>query len=184
MTEECKVKTEIVALSTRLETLMGNVNFRPEYDRVHDSPEQLLAVGKLNLREYEKIEGMDEERQERIWNLISTILATVLQEEAIDKYGNTDGSSIRLVLYGWFNQAKNREYCDRLMQTAKLALLNFGLTEEHLQYVIKCLDKLPEVIIDVLAKETGHLRLLPRSNAHSIAIALADIVKEAGSFDQ
>lgn len=167
-------------LGTRLKSLMGNVNFRSDYDQAVDSPERLLAVGEHNLREFEKIKAMGEKRQERIHHIISNILATVLQKEAIETYGDTDGSSIRQVLDDWHNQPENLAYWERLMKTAKQGLLGFNLTEDQCQTIMKYIfDRLPEVIIETMEELTSPLRFLPRAEAPSIASAIADIMKEA-----
>ncbi len=171
-------------LVKRFQGLMGNVNFYSDYDRALSSPDHLLKIGKHNLKELTKIDAMDGEHRDRIESLLWNILGTVLQEEAIAKYGNTDDKSIRQVLNYWYNQPDNREYCERLIKSARQGVMNLNLTEGQLQDVNKCLDKLPDVIMDILAKKTGHIRLLPRSHANSIAIALADMIKEAGSCSQ
>jgi len=48
------VKTTVEALVHRLELLLDCVHFRTDFDKVMDSPEHLMALGRHNLREYEK----------------------------------------------------------------------------------------------------------------------------------
>jgi len=171
-------------LGRRFETLVGGVRFRTDFDQALDSPEQLLAIGLHNRREYEKIKAMDEEHQERIENLVANMLASALQEEAIARYGNTDGSSIRQVLYGWFNRPEDRLFEDRLRQTAKIALLGINLTEEQSDAIMKGMyDILPQLIIEVIEELIAPWRLLPCAETQSIAMALTDMMKEAQSAD-
>jgi len=167
-----------VILGNRLQTLMGDIHFRYE-NHDFDSPENLMAIGEHNLREYGKIEAMGEEHKERIENLFANILASALQEEAIARYGNTEDSSIRQVLYGWFNRPEDREFDDKLRQTAKLALLGFNLTEEQCTAVlVDFYDKLPDMLIEFIEEITAPIYMLPRNEAQPIAMALADMMKE------
>ena len=172
------MKDTVVILGNRLKSLMGNVNFRSDFDKALDSPEHLMAIGKHNLREYKKIEAMGEEHYERIQSLISNILAGALQEKAIAKYGNTDGESIRKVLYGLHMQPEAQVYLEMFTKSAKRCLLGLDLTGEQLEGVCKLLDTVPIAIIDVLEQFTSPLRLLPCADTQSIAMALADIMKE------
>ena len=137
-----------------------------------------MAIGEHNLREYEKIETLSEEHYERIQNIFANILASALQEEAIEKYSNTDGSSIRQVLYGWFNRPEDRTFEDRLRHTVKLALLGFNLTEEQSNAVMGMYDRLPQLIIEAIEELIVPMRLLPRAEAQSVVMALVDIMKE------
>lgn len=179
MTEICEIKPEIVALSTRLETLMSNVKFRSDYNQALDSPEQLLAIGEHNRRELEKLKAMGEEHKERIWDLMSAILASGLQEEALEKYGNTDSSSIRLVLSKGFNSLEVNAFWNKLRHTTERSLLGIGLTDEQCQAVMKNIyDRLPEAMIECLEELYSRSCYLPRSEAQPIATALADMMKE------
>jgi hypothetical protein len=154
------------------------VNFWSDFDKVIDSQEHLMAMGSHNIKEFAKIEAMDEECQERIRNIVSNILASVLQKEAIEKYSNTDCSSIRQVLYSWFSRPEDCTFWDRLRHTAKLTLLGLNLTEEQSDAVMKGMfDKLPQAIMEVIEELTSPLRLLPRAEARSIATALSDVMK-------
>ena len=166
-------------LGQRLQVLIGDVNFQTYYDRVLDSPERLFAVGEHNLREYEKIEAMDEEHQERINNVMLNILAQVLQKEAMEQYANTDDHSIRRTLHDWYSKPENQKYADRLIETAKRSVAGFDFTEEQLKIFTEYYDALPIIMEDILARAISHLSLLPRAEAPSIASTLADMMKEA-----
>jgi len=172
----------IDALGHRLQTLMDDVHFRSDFDKAPDSPEHLMVIGAHNIREYEKIETMGAEPFERIWSLISNILASVLQEEAIEKYGNTDGGSIRQVLHNWFEQPEDREYWERLRPAFKRGLLGFNLTNEQGDAVMNGIyDKFLQLIIEMIEELIVPMHLLPRAEAQPIAITLSDIMKEESS---
>ena len=176
------MKTKIEILGNRLKSLIGNLDFRSDFDKALDSPGHLLGLGEHNIRELKKLETMPEEKQERIQSLFAIIFADVLQEEAIAKYSNMDDSSIRQVLYSWFNRPEDRVFEDRLRQTAKLALLGLNLTEEQSDAIMKAMyDILPQVIIEAIEEIISPLRLFPRAEAHSIAMALADMMKGAAA---
>ena len=163
----------------RLEILIGDVNYWSDYDHVLDSPERLFAMGEHNLAGYKKIKAMDEERQERIQNITLNILAQVLQKEAMEQYGNTDEYSIRKTLNNWCSRPENQTYLDRLIETAKRGIAGFDFTKEQLEIFTEYFDALPIIMEDMLARAISHLRLLPRAEAQSISMALADMIKEA-----
>ena len=50
----------IEALGHRLEVLLGDIHFRSDFDRALDSPEQLVAIGKHNSQQWERIEAAGE----------------------------------------------------------------------------------------------------------------------------
>lgn len=158
---------------------MGDVHFRSDFDQALNSPEHLMAIGKHNLREYEKVEAMDEQHQERIKNIALNLLAQVLQKEAMEQYGNTDDDSIRRTLHDWCSQPDNKTYLDRLIETAKQGITNCNFTEEQLKIITEYFDALPIILEDTLARLISHLRLFPRAEAPSIASAIAEMMKEA-----
>lgn len=176
------MNAEINTLGKRLQALMGDVNFWSDYDQALDSPEQLLAIGKHNLREFEKIEAMGEERYERIQNILCNILASIIQKESMEQYGNTYRSSNRQVLCGWFNRPEDRAFWDRLREAAKQALIGLDLTVEQCTAVlVHIYDKLPDMLMEVIEELTAPVHLLPRSEAQPIAMVLADMMtKEVG----
>lgn len=172
------MKTAINTLADRLEILVGDVKFSSDYDRALDSPERLFAIGEHNLREYEKIEAMGEQQQERINNIVLNMLAQVLQKEAMEHYGDTDDDSIRRTLHDWYSQPENQTYVDRLIEMAKRGIAGFDFTEEQLKILMEYYDALPIIMEDILVRAISHLRLLHRAEAQSISMALVDIMKE------
>lgn len=169
----------INVLVEKLQTLMGDLNYRFDFNPTLDPPEQLIEIGEHNLRELEKFEAMGEERKERIWNLMAIILATGFQKLAIEKYGATDTGKIRKVLEDLFQQPDNQAFFGRLRHTEEQCLLGSGLTEEQCHAAMKYIfDKLPEALMEYLEDLYSPLRFLPRSEAQSITMTLADMMKE------
>lgn len=177
------MNTTIDALGHRLELLLGDVHFRSDFDQALDSPEHLIAIGEHNLREYEKVEAMDEQHQERIRNTVLNLLAQVLQKESMEQYGNTDDDSIRGILHNWCYQPDNKTYLDRLIETAKRGIANCDFTEEQLKIINEHFDALPIFLEDTLARLISHLRFFPRAEAPSIASVVADMMKEVENAD-
>ena len=166
-------------LGKKLQALMGDVHFRSDFDQALDSPEHFLAIGEHNIRQWERIEAMGEDHEERIRNILANILASRLQEEAIEKHGDTDSSSLRQVLHGWFDQSKDREFQEKLRQTTKKTLLGLDFTEEQCAAVlVHIYDKLPEMLMDGIEELVAPVHSLPRSEAQSMAMVLADMIKE------
>jgi hypothetical protein len=176
-------KMTIEALSHRLELLLGDVRFRSDFDRAIESPEQLIAIGKHNIGQWEKIEAMGQEHCERIQNIISNMLASIIQEEAMGHYGNTDMSSIRQVLCGWFNRPEDREFEDRLREAGKRALVGLDLSEEYYILLEHICDKLPNMLMEYIGELVEPIHMLPRSEAQPIAMALVDMMKEVKSVN-
>jgi hypothetical protein len=165
--------------SNRLEYLIGDINFTWD-DHAIDSSDRFMAICKHNARQYQKFETTGEERQERIWDLYSNILAVVIQKLAMEKYGNTDEESIRKVLYTVYKETGSHEYWDRIMGVVKQHFLGFGLTEKQYQPIQEYLDTLPTAFIEVLADMIKPWRLLPAAETQSIALALTDLIEEVG----
>ena len=171
----------IESLTNRLQALLGEVKFWPDYTTALDSPLHLIAIGEHNHREYSKIESMDEERRERIWSVMWNIVASGLQTQAIEKYGNTDMSSIRQCLMDWQNKPENKAFIDKLIRLAQEGVTQECLTNEGRQEAIEYLTMLPIYMMEVLIEETSRFSHLPRLEAQPITIALADMMKEGAS---
>lgn len=172
------MKTAIDTLADRLEILMCDVHFRSDYDRALHSTEHLLAIGEHTTREFKKIEALDGERQERIQNLVSNILANVLQKAAIEQFGNANGESIRRVLHDWHKQPENQAYWVNMMHSAQDSLEGTDLTAEQRDGVIVLFESLPTTLTETLVELISPLRLFPRAEAPSIATALADMMRK------
>jgi hypothetical protein len=166
-------------LGNRLKTLMGDISFKG-YDNALNSPDQFMAICTYNSREYRRFEAMDEERQERIWNLFSHMLAVALQEKAIEKHGNTDEESIRKILNEQYIVSDSQEYWNRIMRLTKEYFLGIGLTEKQIHPIMEYLDTLPMAMIETLMDLTEPWRFFPATNAQSIALSLTDLMKEVG----
>ena len=127
---------------------------------------------------------MDEERQERIWNLMSIILATALQKEATEKYGKADTDTIRKVLEDLWKQPDNLAFWGTLRHTEEQCVLSLGLTKEQVQAVMRdIVDRQPEAIMEYLVALCSSSNLLPRSEAQSITMTLVNMMEEAVNAD-
>jgi hypothetical protein len=162
-------------LDNRLKSLMGDISFKWD-ERCLESPVQLMATCTHNSREYGKYEAMNLERQERIWNLFSHMLAVELQELAMDQYGNTDEESIRKVLNDLYKVTDSQEYWNRIMRLTKEYFLGIGLKEKQIQAIMGYFDTLPMVMIDFCIDLTEQWNFLPAKQAQSIASALTDLI--------
>ncbi len=178
------MNTTINILGERLQGLMGDIHFISDFDKAFDSPEQLLEIGHHNIREYAKFETMEEERKERISNLMSNILSCGLQKEAVEKFGNSEIGSIRLLLQDNFDSQENQAFWDQLMSATKRGLLYCGLSEEQSQILMKyAYNKIPESIMDYLEELYSPVRLISRTEAPYINDILVDMMKEAENAD-
>jgi len=176
------LNTTLNVLGEKLLALMGDVHFRSDYDEALDSPEELLEIMEHNSRESKKIEAIDDERKERICNLMSTMLATALQKEAIQKYGSADIDTVRKILEDPFQQPDNQAAWCKLWHTEEQRLLRSGLTEEQCQAVMTYIvDKLPEAIMECLDEVYRHSRFIPRTEAQSITTVLAEMMQEVAT---
>ncbi len=168
-------------LGNQLQTLTGGIDLNWDESAVN-STEDLMALCVHNSQELKRIDELDEERQQRVLNLIPSILAATLQEEAMRQYGNTDCSSIRGVMDAWFNRSEYQGFLGKLRHTTRLTLRNYGLNDEQIDAVEKdILDKLPHAMIDVIQELTIPLTYMPLSEAQSVGAALADMMREVGA---
>lgn len=165
----------INSLGNRLQLLMGDVNFRWDYDRALDSPEHLLAIAEHNIQEFQKMEDMDKNRQDRIQATALDLLVSILQREALQKYGTHHGGSIGEILYDWHSEPEHRAYGDKLIHSAKQSLISLDLTEEQHRGVSSYFDMLPlatvEILLDMIMAmimERGKCWLPQRADARCI----------------
>ena len=164
-------------LFNRLETLTGDIDFRWG-DGALESPDKLMAMGRHNLRQLQKIQAMDPECRERIQSLQFNILASGLQEEAMGKYGNTDANSVKKILEDCWSLPEKQQYADRVIGMVKQCVARFDLTKEEVATITDILNELPLMIMNTIVEITSQSRLLPRAEAQSMAAALADIMKD------
>jgi len=166
-------------LGDRFQSLLGDVVIDwADCDPIADSPESFMEIGRKNLRQLEKIKAMPEEQQLRIKELLFNIVATVLQKEAMQKYGNTNDSSIRQCLNDWYKDPDNYGHCNRIIELGKQELSNCGLTDAQLKVVYEAYDELLLLMMQTLIEEISRLRLIPLAQSPGIAAVLADMVKE------
>ena len=155
-----------------LEVLDG-VDFR--YSAAVDSPDQLLKYGEHVLARYE---ALGEERQERAQDLMSMILADVLQSRALASYGDASFDSIKLLLTEIVTRLGPDSRWRKYQRLAKQAYANLGLNDFLVEELNKQIDLLPAVFIEGIADLVNRFDILPRENAATFALALGDIFKE------
>ena len=166
-------------LGERLTALTGGVAFRCDFDKAPGSPEELMDTGRHNRREWERLEAVGSEQQERILNLVSNLLSDVFQQKALIRYGDAQSSSVKKVLSELFGSPEELEYQAKLLQTEKAAAASLGLSHEQFQMVCGCLDGLPAALLEFMTALVSRSSLLPRSEAGDLSSVLAEMVREA-----
>ncbi|HEY94490.1 MAG TPA: hypothetical protein G4O15_06080 [Dehalococcoidia bacterium] len=170
-------------LAQKLLSLMGDLDFSGD-ERALDSPEIALEVGARYNREYERFEAMEQERKERILNLMSEIFAIMVQILAIRQYGNDGSTAIRQVLTDIAGQAEVKDRFNRRRNTAKRALETTDLSAEQINLIMAgVIDEIPSLLIDRFTQLYTPYQLLPLNNTQSIASVLTDMLKETERAD-
>ena len=170
-------------LAQKLLSLLKDLDFSWD-ERALDSPEIALRVGARYSREFERFETMEEERKERILNLMSQIFAKMLQILAIREYGNGGSAAIRQVLTDIVDKPEVKDEFNRLRNTAKKGLEAADLSAEQIDLVMSgVIDKRLNDLVDRFTELYTPYQLLPLGQSHSIAAVLADMMKEAEDAD-
>ena len=165
-------------LAEKLLSLMGDLDFSWD-ERAEDSPAIALEVGARYSREYERFETMDEERKERILNLMSQIFAMMVQALAIREFGNGGPTAIRQVLTDIVEKPEVEDEFNRLKNTAKSALETTDLSAEQIDLVMAgMIDNRLDLVVDRFVELYTLYQLLPLEQSRSIAAVLADMMKE------
>jgi hypothetical protein len=156
---------------------MGDIDFKWDGGTI-DSPDQFGAMCAQYSRECKKLEALDEERRDRILNLMSNMLAIALQKVAIDEFGNTDEESTREVLCKRYAQTTSQEHWHRFMSAAKQYFLALGLTENQCRAIIEYFDAFPMAMLEFWVELARPWRLFPTAQGQSVASALTDLMRE------
>ncbi len=173
----------IDATLERLQCLLGDVDFTWD-ERALDSPEIALEIGERYSREFERIEAMGDEKEERIINLMFSFFAVMLQMLAIRQYGNGGITAIGKVVAEIYNKPNVKAEISRLRNTLEKALLTSTLTKEQINLLMTgVIDEIPRLLVDWFTELYVPYRLLPLTEAQSIAATLFDMMKEAGDAD-
>ena len=165
-------------LADRLVELAGPTQFRGDYDNASQSSEDLLAMGRHNLAEFEKLQSLGEETQERIERLTRLLVARELQKEALVRYGIADEAAIREVLMSLYAEPENRAFCDRIAKLSIEGMADADLTEEQRIQLNEYFRLLPQIQIEAIAEEVSKFQYLPLESSGLIAEKLADFLKE------
>lgn len=177
------MNTTIDTMLEKLQSLLGDLDFSWD-DRALDSPEVALEIGERYNREFERLEAMGAEKEERIFNLMFSFLALMLQTLAIREYGNDGVEAIREVVEGIYNKPNVKAEMNRLRNTLEQALLASTLTKDQVDLVMAgMIDEIPRFLIDGITEHYTPYRLLPLTEAQSIAAILSDMMKEGDDAD-
>lgn len=167
----------------RIQSLLGDLDFSWD-DRALDSPEKALEVGERYNRELERLTSMGKEQEERIFNLMFSILAMMLQMLAIREYGNDGEEAIRNVVEDIYNKPNVKADIKKLSKTIEKALMDSTLTKEQVDLVMtRVINEIPHLLMDGLTEHYTPYRLLPLMESRSIASTLSDMMKEADDGD-
>jgi len=154
---------------------MEGTKFKGKPDWNSESP--LMDLENHNCSEWEKL---SEERQERIANLISAIMADIVQPLALEQFGHTSNSVIRTVLYNKMFPPDDREELNRLGQQVRKEAIGIGLNNKQAdmlqQWFISCF---PTWFVGCLAELMNRWQLVPRVTARGIADTLVSMFMEA-----
>ncbi len=177
------MNTTVDAMLERLQALLGDLDFTWD-ERALDSPEIALKIGERYNREFERLEAMGEEKEERIFNLMFSFFALMLQTLAIRQYGNDGITAIRKVVAEIFDKPNVKAEISRQRNTIEKALLASTLTKDQVDLVmVGMIDEIPSSLVDGLSELYAPYRLLPLTEAQSITTTLSDMMKEAEYAD-
>lgn len=124
-----------------------------------------------------------EEKEERIINLTFSILAHMLQTLAIETYGNDGPAAIRKVMEEIYNKPSVKAEMGRLRNTIEKALLS-ALPKEQCDLIMtEVIDEIPRLLVEWVTELYAPYRLLPLTEAQSIATTLADMMQETDNAD-
>ena len=144
-----------------------------------NTPEDLILMGEYSCRQWEKLEDMGPDMVKRVESILCNIFAGIIQDRAINEWGDTEPKSIKKAVKQLFN---DDDYWEGLQPIFRQGLVNIGLSDEQCRIIIEhFFDLLPQVVIEIIRAMVLPTHLLPRAAANSIAIALADLMTEVGN---
>jgi hypothetical protein len=140
---------------------------------------ELLQNGQYYLEMVEKVEARGD--TERVWNLISLILAEALQPAARLAYGNGGSAAINQLLETKWKKG-GEEYFRDLLRLFRDALSPIGLEPEQEEKLIASFAEFPHLIKEQLAAQAARIKLVPVENLGEVAGILAEMYRE-GNHD-
>jgi hypothetical protein len=127
---------------------------------------------------------MEDERKERIRNLMSEIFAKMLQALAIREFGNSGSTAIKQVLTDMVDEPEAIDEFNRLRNTVKRAMKTSDLSAEQIDLVMaEVVDNNLNGLVDRFVELCTPYSLLPLEQTQSIAAVLADMMKETEHAD-
>lgn len=163
----------------RLTNLMEGTRFSGTPDWSSEHP--LMDLGKHNLAELDKL---SDERKERIANLVSAIMADIVQPLALERFGHTGDLAMRGVLYNKMFPPDDHEELNGTSRQVRKEAIGTGLSEEQAetlyQWFVSCF---PNWLVACIAEEMNKWQLLPRVTARGITDTLATMFMEVENAD-
>ena len=143
-----------------------------------------MSVGKFrdvawhNYCEYNRIESMGPQYQQRLRDLIMMILARNLQVEVIDKCGDTANESSRQVISDSLDIVEVKAEWESIKLLILEALRFEGLNNDQMIVINQLVDKIPDILIDLMVELTGRLKPIPMADTPHISSLLAKMITE------
>jgi len=158
-----------------MELAGGELRFKHDFN----TPEELLAVGAYNNAELERIEAIGTEVPDRIWDLISLLMAEALQPVIMNS--EDPKGALRQFLLDKFFQPKYG--WEKHRQLARDAFAASGFTSEQLGLLYQWIDSLPYLMIAEIVESVIHLCVIPNTESNKFTGILVEMFKEARNVD-
>ena len=171
---------ETVDSFRRLVSLLKDTKFKSAPGRSSRYP--LMDVSNHNLAEWDKL---NPETQQRAIDLLSAIMADIVQPLALKQFGNTSDSAIKTVLLG--KLIPENELVDEInhaWQQVRHEALDNGLTEAEVDKLHQqSISRSHAWVVDYFTGLISQWQLLPRITARKTADTLATMFAEVDNAD-
>jgi hypothetical protein len=174
-----KRRKNAMDINKKFHEVMGGFDFR--YSEPVDSPEQLIKLGDHILAQYE---SLGEERRQRCHDLIGIFLADMLQQRALARYHEASFDSIQHILDEACVQSGAYRIWRKDIELAKQAIADLGLNRFQVEELNNMFDRMPDIVVELLALHVSRFSLLPRENATAITSVLQDMLQEEAGHDK
>jgi hypothetical protein len=137
----------------------------------------LIELGKRNIEEFEKL---SDKRRAVIFDILSQMLAGVIQPRAIEKFGCADSLATASIIHDSFHFQQTMEQLGLDIQMRK-EYVSIGLNEEDARALQESLmSYYATEFVQLITDLVNRWRLFPIAEAQSIALSLTDLMKEVG----
>lgn len=165
----------------KLLDLLGGTNFR--LIGGSSSVQEFKEIVQYNEKQYARIEAKGDQYQERILDLMSLILAEILQPVMIGRFGNTSGYSLHRILDESFYAPEMESEWKACNRTALQALSDNRLDANQMTIISNVIDYLPDTMINLIVWVVGRLKLVPMQEVGNISRMMSKMMKEEGYDD-